>query len=112
MTAPTQPSRPEAWPTASVGRLLASSAVRYHPSPYAEERLAGRLARAAGGAGAEPPEARLVLFPGVSLRLDGRGPRRRLIVGGAICSGFSLAGAAFLAWRHGAAWRPGRRVAG
>lgn len=118
-----RPDEPIAWSTPAVGRLLAASAVRFHPSPYVEERLAVRLARAAAAPGAERPEARLVAFPGVALRLDGRGSARGLIVGGAICSGVSLAGAAFLAWRrgpwrHGAAarpgasWLPGRRAAG
>ncbi|HEX5465645.1 MAG TPA: hypothetical protein VFW92_03110 [Candidatus Limnocylindrales bacterium] len=88
-----------------MGRLLASSAVRFHPSPYVEERLAERLARAAAGPEAGPAEPRLLAFPGVTLPLEAHGPNRNLIVGGAIASGVSLAGAAYLAWRR-------RRVAG
>ena len=104
--------------TASVGRLLASSAVRYHPAPWIEERLAARLARAASGAtGPSAPRANVVAFRRLGApSLDLRQPRRTLLFGGAIASGVSLAGAAYLAWRHAsrphAPWRSGRRAAG
>jgi hypothetical protein len=62
---------------------------RFHPSFLFEERLAEQL-RALGegatGAGGAAP---------ATLVID-----RRVVVGGAIASGFSIAGAAMWAWRH------------
>jgi hypothetical protein len=140
---------PEAWSAASVGRSLAATAVRFQPTPYFEERLADRLRRAADRSAASAPAATVLPFPGAlpdglggSVPADSSMPRtggvmlgplgplgplelrqsnRSLLVGGAIASGVSLAGAAYLAWRHGAirhgavrhgGWRPSRRVAG
>lgn len=102
-------------------RILRGALVRVHPSFRFEERLAGRLAAAAEaavlsgaaatGAGAIGTGARgLIPFPG-----SGRTPvrsragttsglsrmPRSVLIGGAIASGVTLAGAAFLARR----WR-------
>lgn len=67
-------------------RLLERGLPRVHPSFLFEERLAEQLrALAEGSAGKTPP----------SVLVD-----RRLVMGGAIASGFSLAGAAVWVWRH------------
>ncbi|HET7677787.1 MAG TPA: hypothetical protein VFK38_08020 [Candidatus Limnocylindrales bacterium] len=81
--------------------LLRATLVRFHPSFRFEESLAARLrAEALPGA----TEGTLVPFPANAATTAvpalstprGRGP---LLVGGAIASGFSLAGAALVAWR-------------
>ena len=100
------------WPPAQLRRaieLLESGLPRFHPSFRFDESLATRLRDAAGGisADAKPPASGDVIrFPvdepmrrgtheGAAL-LD-----RRLLVGGAIASGVSLAGAAAMyAWRR------------
>ena len=94
--------------------VLARSLVRFHPSFRFEDALAARL-RAVGEAMHDDrpvPAAgprRVLAFPDAGL--DGMsvglvdvpaGPLGRgLLVGGAIASGLSLAGAAYLAWRRG-----------
>ncbi|MDQ3554209.1 MAG: hypothetical protein M3395_07360 [Chloroflexota bacterium] len=80
---------------------------RFRPSFGFEERLAGRLrSEAAGAASIAPGE--LVAFPGAvplsNASVDASDRRARsLLVGGAIASGVSIAGAALLAWRRGRA---------
>jgi len=87
--------------------LLADGLPRFHPSFLFEEQLATRLRSAAMGGRQDPAD----LVPGDVLKLPvsiGGGANmpaaaltldRRLLVGGAIASGVSLAGAAMLAWR-------------
>ena len=109
--------------------FLADRLVRFHPSFRFEEALAARLRAVAGGPstdlGTAEPGAALLAFPGMAARpidattmaaievddsdqtaIDGglrpRFPRqdqRRVLIGGAIASGVSLAGAAIVAWR-------------
>ena len=78
-------------------RLLESGLPRFHPSFLFEERLAGQLRAAAelSTAGSPPTPAQI----GAQAVVD-----RRVLMGGAIASGFSIAGAAMLAWRR----RPSR----
>jgi len=66
-------------------RLLERGLPRFHPSFLFEERLAEQLRAMA----AQGPTAAPVLV------ID-----RRLLFGGAIASGFSIAGAAMVAWRR------------
>lgn len=66
-------------------RLLEQGLPRFHPSFLFEDRLAGQLRAAAEAMGSDTHEAALVLD-------------RRLLMGGAIASGFSIAGAAMVAW--------------
>jgi len=84
--------------------LLARTLVRFHPSFRFEDALAASLRveaddmvrRRRGGAA---DGSRLIAFPavaGVPEAVRGRG----LLLGGAIASGLSLAGAALLAWRR------------
>jgi hypothetical protein len=82
--------------------LLAARFVRFHPSFRFEEALAARLRERAGegrvsgdlvplpNAWSPVPVARFA------------SARRRVLIGGAIASGVSLAGAALFAWRAGA----------
>jgi hypothetical protein len=101
--------------------VLARALVRFHPSFRFEERLAARLREAAS-----PQPRRIIPFPALPVAggsmpfaLDlapaavgqavGRLPRP-VLVGGAIASGVSIAGAAVVAWRI-AAWRRPRRDA-
>ena len=103
---------PEMLPPSAMRRaieLLERALPRVHPSFLFEERLATQLRAAAGGATtAELPLGELLVLPprelagvaaagGASVgTMD-----RRLLVGGAIASGFSLAGAAAMfAWRR------------
>ena len=111
----------------AAAEVLAQNMVRFHPSFRFEEWLAERLREAAeamavrGAAGAEPivlplrarpadavlggtpgeaPRRRPGL-PGTELVWSAEGMNRGLLLGGAIASGVSLAGAAaFLAWRR------------
>jgi hypothetical protein len=95
---------------ARAAELLARGLVRFHPSFRFEEALAARLRAAAdamwlAAASAPPAAGRVLAFPdpvtpGEALARE-RVPARNLLVGGAIASGVSLAGAAFLAWRRG-----------
>ncbi len=64
-------------------RVLESGLPRFHPSFLVEERLAAEL-RAAAALAHQP-----------ALAVD-----RRLLMGGALASGVSLAGAAMLVWRR------------
>ena len=69
-------------------RLLERGMPRFHPSFLFEERLAEQLrALGDGSTGTGTPSATIVID-------------RRVVVGGAIASGFSIAGAAMWAWRH------------
>jgi hypothetical protein len=84
-------------------RLLADNLLRFHPSFRFEEALATRLRAAAGDPGLEGERslATIVAFPDtVRERVRSTDPdRRRVLIGGAIASGVSLAGAALFAWR-------------
>jgi hypothetical protein len=106
---------------AEVADALASGLVRFHPSFRFEERLALRLRRVARGEEEVPARglpdlgrvvpdlARVVPEIGVALPGVGREVGRAVdrvermpvpvLVGGAIASGVSLAGAAIVAWR-------------
>lgn len=87
--------------------LLEKGLPRFHPSFLFVEWLAEQLRRA--GDGAMPIDklnarARIVpiaLIPPPGGVLQERRADRRLLVGGAIASGVSIAGAAMLAWRRG-----------
>ena len=91
-------------------RLLAGGLPRFHPSFLFEEWLAEQLRgassvrlRAAGGgtAGEVIPIAVIPPPDGPKERLQDWATRdRRLLVGGAIASGVSIAGAAVIAWRR------------
>ncbi len=71
-------------------RVIESGLPRFHPSFLFEERLAADLrAAAATGIGVAPDG-----LPG------GFAVDRRVVMGGAIASSMSLAGAAVLAWRR------------
>lgn len=96
---------------ARAAELLARGLVRFHPSFRFEEALAGRLRAAAeamwlaAASGDFPAAGRVLAFPRPLAPLEPlareRVPARNLLVGGAIASGVSLAGAALLAWRRG-----------
>lgn len=84
-------------------RILRGTLVRVHPSFRFEERLAARLGTAAEVLAHRNPVPRarrggdLIRFPGIgqpAVRVP-----RRVLIGGAIASGVSLAGAAYLARR-------------
>ena len=93
--------------------LLRVHLVRFHPSFRFEEGLAGRLRAAALGHGVGPGD--VVAFPPGARTTPDAAPatgagddevarradhdRRRALLGGAIASGVSLAGAALFAWR-------------
>jgi len=92
--------------------LLARTLVRFHPSFRFEDALAARLQAVGEAMHDARPEpligGSMVVFPrGIEGVPAGRadeptGPHGRgLLVGGAIASGLSLAGAAYLAWRRG-----------
>jgi hypothetical protein len=94
----------------ATARLLDRSLVRFHPSFRFEETLAARL-RAAADALSTPGVARgqTLPFPAraatplgrMALPMDDREALNRVLVGGAIASGVSIAGAAaWLAWRR------------
>jgi len=83
----------------AAAELLAARFVRFHPSFRFEEALASRL-RAQAGPAAEPsPVTQLPIAPTVLAGVSAARGRRRVIIGGAIASGVSLAGAALFAWR-------------
>lgn len=69
-------------------RLLENGLPRFHPSFLFEERLAQQLRDAAGATTTTAGDAG-------TLAID-----RRLLMGGALASGVSIAGAAMLAWRR------------
>jgi hypothetical protein len=97
----------------AVGRaadILARSLVRFHPSFRFEDALAARLRALGEALHDERPEPLIggpvLAFPGgaepsLVAPDEPAGPLGRLLVGGAIASGLSLAGAAYLAWRRG-----------
>ena len=110
------PTRPLPGPAGGIDADLRSTAglldrtmVRFHPSFRFEEALAGRL-RAAADALSNPGVMRgqtlaFPIRPGgaarVALPIDDRDALNRVLVGGAIASGVSIAGAAaWLAWRR------------
>ena len=89
-------------------RLLDNGLPRFHPSFVFEEWLSRQLQSAAAvegrSEGGERPVAEIVQ---IVIRPQGTPPRstgtpsdRRLLVGGAIASGVSIAGAAVIAWRR------------
>jgi hypothetical protein len=114
--------------TAAAAEALAAGAIRFQPSPRFEERLAARLREAAAGITARGPIAApavitargpMVAVGGVATPrglVPGAAPAagpiawpvgigqavervpRPVLVGGAIASGVSLAGAAVVAW--------------
>jgi hypothetical protein len=69
-------------------RTLERGMPRFHPSFLFEERLAEQLRALADEHYADTPLAQLVLR------------ERRVVIGGAIASGVSIAGAAMWAWRR------------
>lgn len=91
--------------------VLARSLVRFHPSFRFEDALAARLRALGEAMHDERPEpvvgGPVLAFPGgaggsLAPADEPAGPLGRgLLVGGAIASGLSLAGAAYLAWRRG-----------
>jgi hypothetical protein len=88
---------------AHAAEVLSRSLIRFHPSFRFEERLAARLRLAGFGpmarVPAQVPLAVGLATSGPSLHATGRVPRP-VIVGGAIASGVSIAGAAVVAWRR------------
>ncbi len=93
-------------PIRATADLLHRRLPRFHPSFRFEERLASRLRDTAEGRGPAPGTGRLVAFPVLRPVFEedhGPGERRAhgRLVGGAIASGVSIAGAALLAWRRG-----------
>ena len=100
-------------------RLLADHLQRFHPSVRFEEALAARLRAVAERSGPDRADTRRSAAIVVPVPLAGDlGPleraraeererssaqdRRRVLIGGAIASGVSLAGAAIVAWRAAA----------
>lgn len=126
-TAVTPPTPALADPRLSAAaRELHTSLVRFHPSFRFEDRLAGRLRAAAQGqseapmspvADGSPVGAMVIPFPGSDVpRPIPSDPERGhgLLLGGAIASGVSIAGAALYAWRrqHGVREGPADRSLG
>jgi hypothetical protein len=92
--------------------LLAENLLRFHPSFRFEEALAARLRAMADRASSGVPGSAPVLpFPiaevpeqvstmtAIERERLAASERRRVLIGGAIASGVSLAGAALVAWR-------------
>ena len=90
-------------------RLLAAHLLRFHPSFRFEEALAARL-RAVADRSPTGEQASMTVVPfqqpaapAVDTVIDRERlaalERRRVLIGGAIASGVSLAGAAIVAWR-------------
>jgi len=95
-------------------RRLVADLARVHPSFRFEERLAVQLGGLAigGGAGGSPETARPLRPIGGPVPAAGMPVRaaivRPILIGGAVTSAaLSIAGAAFVAWRHA---RPSRSV--
>jgi hypothetical protein len=98
--------------------LLEVGLPRIHPSFRFEQQLAARLRLAAlahiagdqrrTGSAGDGPAAPIFVLPGQAGGLPLTGLDRRLLVGGAIASGVSLAGAAVIAWRLRERARPRR----
>jgi len=84
-------------------RLLEKGLPRFHPSFLFEQWLADQLRRQAEAAAGGDGAGRIVPIAVIraSTEANGRLADRRLLVGGAIASGFSIAGAAMFAWRRG-----------
>lgn len=87
----------------AAAQLLASRLVRFHPSFRFEEALATRLRALAGGR-AGGADATVTDFPAPPTGVPAPPrpafrDRRSILIGGAIASGFSLAGVALFAWR-------------
>jgi len=84
-------------------RLLEKGLPRFHPSFLFEEWLADQLRRRAEGSPIDEAHAPARIVPFAVIRHPatpaGRLADKRLIVGGAIASGVSIAGAAMIAWR-------------
>lgn len=92
--------------------LLERGLPRFHPSFLFEEWLADQLRRAAAAPHGGPDSRRsseiipLAVIPPLERSMHGlagsdrRLADRRLLVGGAIASGVSIAGAAVIAWRR------------
>ena len=85
--------------------LLASRVVRFHPSFRFEEALAARLRGRAAERGAPGTVTQLPGAIAPDQRDRSADARRRVLIGGAIASGVSLAGVALFAWRVGSAPR-------
>ena len=83
-------------------RLLERGLPRFHPSFLFEEWLADQLRRKADGRHEVQIPGEIVPFAVIRrpASATGRLPDRRLLVGGAIASGVSIAGAAMIAWRR------------
>ncbi len=83
-------------------RLLERGLPRFHPSFLFEQWLADQLRRQSGGGGDGDSTGRIVPIAIIRAPASAaaRLPDRRLLVGGAIASGVSIAGAAMLAWRR------------
>jgi len=83
-------------------RLLEKGLPRFHPSFLFEQRLADQLRRQAEAGSGEQGAARVIPIAVIRAPSEAneRLPDRRLLVGGAIASGFSIAGAAMFAWRR------------
>lgn len=81
--------------------LLATRFVRFHPSFRFEEELARRLRERAARGGTKGDLVQLpnAYLPAPAAQISSA--RRRVLIGGAIASGVSLAGAALFAWRAG-----------
>lgn len=89
----------------AAAELLARRLVRFHPSFRFEEALAKRLRAWAGGPGTSEAGT-VTTFPTTPAPArPAVRDRRSVLIGGAIASGVSLAGAALFAWR---ATRPPR----
>jgi hypothetical protein len=84
--------------------IVRRTLVRFHPSFAFADRLAARLAATAAAGDAAPVAAtrgELVILPAPPATQPVAGDSRgRLLLSGAIASGVSIAGAAFLAWRR------------
>ena len=75
-------------------RLLENGLPRFHPSFLFEEHLAAQL-RAAAGTTDSPADLDRPVGSEPQVVID-----RRLLMGGALASGFSIGAAAMLAWRR------------
>ena len=87
-------------------RLLERGLPRFHPSFVFEDWLSSKLRRAADnqaglqGRAREPAEIVQIVIRPQDTGTRNASPDRRLLLGGAIASGVSIAGAAVLAWRR------------
>jgi hypothetical protein len=107
---------PESGPSADLRQtivLLEAGLPRFHPSFLFEEALAARLRAAALGEQLPNADdlllAELIELPAARSGVNAALVDRRLLLGGAIASGVSLAGAAVVAWRMRERGRPRRR---